>query len=148
MQTIFFQKTRDPYGELSNMYPCAIWFDNREWRSSEHLYQALKFDDFATQEKIRGIPSPMGAAIEGRSTSNKIKNNWVSQMEYVMSTALRAKFTQCQRPREVLLSTEDAWIVELSYKDDYWGSKPDMSGRNRLGHLQMQLRQEMAALGV
>ncbi len=146
-KAIFFMKTRDPYGELSNMYPCKIWFDNRWWDSSEHLYQSFKFLDFETQEKIRLCKSPMAAAFEGRDRRNIIRPDWDLVLEDAMMTAIRPKFAQNKNCKDVLLSTTGRLLVELSFKDDYWGSRPDLSGRNRLGHVLMKHRDELNCFG-
>lgn len=139
-QTIFFQKTKDPYGEFSNFYPSPITYDGRQWSTLEHLYQAFKFEDISIQEKIRVLPSPMGAAIEGRNPNNPMRLNWDEIKEDVMMTCLRAKFEQNPRLKQLLLSTGSQHLAELSYKDHYWGTPPDGSGYNRLGELLMRLR--------
>ena len=143
---IFFCKTKDPYGEFSNFYPSSIQYDGRQWKTLEHLYQALKFEDFSTQEKIRALPSPMGAAIEGRNRNNLMRPGWDEVKEDVMMTCLNAKFEQNPHLKQLLISTGKRWLAELSYKDHYWGTPPDGSGCNRLGVLLMQLRHEFMAL--
>jgi ribA/ribD-fused uncharacterized protein len=137
---IFFCKTKDSFGELSNFYPSPIRFDERVWPTVEHLYQASKFLYIGTQEKIRLLPSPMGAAIEGHNPNNGIRSDWESIKEWCMANALHRKFKQNPHLKQLLLSTEDSYLAELSYKDNYWGTRPDMSGQNRLGQMLMTLR--------
>ena len=108
----------------------------------------MKFHDVAIQEKIRSLGSPMGAAIEGRSRANPIRPDWEQVMEEVMMTCLRAKFEQHPTLKTLLISTYPRTLAELSFKDDYWGTRPDGSGRNRLGHLLMHYRQELITFGV
>lgn len=53
--------------------------------------------------------------------------------------------------QRVLLETGDRPIVELSYKDQFWGAKPEghlLVGVNALGRLLMELRQEIRAGAV
>ena len=59
-----------------------------------------------------------------------------------MKEGLVAKFTQNQNLKNLLLSTGDKKLVEHTTNDDYWGDKGDGSGRNRLGELLMEVRNE------
>ena len=61
-----------------------------------------------------------------------------------MLTALRAKFSQHPQLASLLLSTGGARLVEHTTNDRYWADGGDGTGRNRLGELLMQVRQELA----
>ncbi|EPX57578.1 hypothetical protein D187_004911 [Cystobacter fuscus DSM 2262] len=63
----------------------------------------------------------------------------------VMRDALRAKFTQHPEMRELRLGTGDAKLVEHTENDDYWGDGGDGRGKNMLGRLLMQPRDELRA---
>lgn len=141
--TVYFMKTRDPWGEFSNFYPAKFTLDGVEWITSEHAYQAQKFTDIQIKEKIRNLRSPMAAAIEGRNKNNPIRLDWEEVKEDEMSRILYAKFSQNERLKQVLLSTENRVIVELSYKDSYWGWSNGY-GQNRLGCLLMELRRKLS----
>lgn len=58
-----------------------------------------------------------------------------------MKTGLRYKFIQNLALREKLLGTGDKTIVEHTVNDSYWGDGGDGSGKNRLGHILMELRE-------
>lgn len=60
-----------------------------------------------------------------------------------MKLALRAKFTQHQFLHDLLLSTGDRKLVEHTDKDSFWGDGGDGRGQNKLGHMLMELRQEL-----
>lgn len=60
-----------------------------------------------------------------------------------MLTAVRAKFTQHEDLKQVLLSTGDAILVEHTSNDRYWGDGGDGTGRNALGKILMQVREEI-----
>jgi ribA/ribD-fused uncharacterized protein len=63
-----------------------------------------------------------------------------------MRDALRAKFTQHQNLKELLLSTGDAKIVEASPTDSYWGNatrRDGTEGFNKLGLLLMEIRKTL-----
>ncbi len=62
-----------------------------------------------------------------------------------MTDAVRAKFTQHDELRALLLATGDAKIVEHTVNDSYWGDGGDGSGRNMLGQILMRVREELRA---
>jgi hypothetical protein len=74
-----------------------------------------------------------------------LRKGWESAKDNVMREALRAKFTQHADLRALLLGTDDATLVEHTEKDDYWGDGGNGSGKNRLGQLLMELREQLRA---
>jgi ribA/ribD-fused uncharacterized protein len=62
-----------------------------------------------------------------------------------MLEAVRAKFTQHDGLKAILLGTGDARIVEHTTNDAYWGDGGDGSGENRLGQILMHVREELRA---
>jgi ribA/ribD-fused uncharacterized protein len=50
------------------------------------------------------------------------------------------KFTIHSDIRQILLRTGDSLLVENSPIDYYWGCGADGSGKNRLGHILMEVR--------
>jgi ribA/ribD-fused uncharacterized protein len=59
-----------------------------------------------------------------------------------MREVVRAKFNQHDDIRQILLSTGDAKIVEHTENDSYWGDGGDGSGKNMLGRILMEIREE------
>lgn len=143
MDVIQFYSVDDDFGEFSNFSLHAIELDGRRWPTSEHYFQAQKFDDAAYREKIRKARSPMEAARLGRDRRQKLRRDWESSKDGVMKRALLAKFSQHEDLRTLLLSTGTARLVEHTDNDDYWGDGGDGRGRNRLGMLLMQVRGEL-----
>ena len=95
------------------------------------------------QEKIRQIVSPMDAAIEGRNRQNPLRPDWEEVKDEVMLQALRMKFSQNPKIAKELLATGDAILIEHTRNDDYWADGGDGSGKNKLGLLLMQVRDEL-----
>lgn len=60
----------------------------------------------------------------------------------VMLKAIRAKVEQHSEVKEMLLSTENAILVEHTENDYYWCDGGDGSGKNRLGKILMKVRDE------
>lgn len=63
----------------------------------------------------------------------------------VMLKAIRAKVEQHPEVKEMLLSTENAILVEHTENDHYWGDGRDDLGKNRLGKILMKVRDEWNA---
>ena len=102
-----------------------------------------KFAGTPDEEAVRQAKSPMIAARMGRSRKRPLRKDWESVKDSIMHEAVLAKFTQHADLRETLLGTGDAVIVEHTANDAYWGDGGDGSGRNRLGQILMQVREEL-----
>ena len=107
------------------------------------LFQSQKFLVPQIQEKIRQIASPMDAALEGRNRQNPLRSDWEEVKDEVMLQALRMKFSQNPEIVRELLATGDANIIEHMRNDAYWADGGDGTGKNKLGLLLMQVREEL-----
>ncbi len=141
--TIRFYGVGDAYGELSNFAPYPITLRGKTWPTTEHFFQAQKFEGERDREEIRRAGTPMIAARLGRDRKRKLRRDWESVKIAVMREALDAKFRQHGDLAELLLSTGDAVLVEHTENDDYWGDGGDGSGRNELGRLLMKVREAL-----
>ena len=129
---------------------CDLWKDaSRNLHSYLRLAedQAQKFAGEPDEEEIRRAAKPSLAAGMGRDRKRPLRRDWESVKESVMLEALRAKFTQHEDLQAILLGTGDAVLVEHTANDAYWGDGGDGSGKNRLGRLLMQVRDELRAEG-
>ncbi len=147
-QTIRFYSVGDEFGELSNFAPYPIMLRGKRWPTSEHFFQAQKFESEREREAVRKATSPMLAARLGRDRKRKLRRDWEAVKVAVMREALQAKFRQHADLGALLLATGDALLVEHTENDDYWGDGGDGSGRNELGRLLMALRDELRTLGA
>ena len=95
------------------------------------------------KEEIRQIASPMDAALEGRNRQNPLRPDWEEVKDEVMLQALRMKFSQNPDIAKELLATGDANIIEHTRNDAYWADGGDGTGKNKLGLLLMQVREEL-----
>ena len=141
--TIHFYRVGDAYGCFSNFSPHPIELDGKVWPTSEHYFQAQKFVQSEHAEAVRRAPSPGAAAAIGRERARPLRGDWEDVKDEVMRTAVRAKFTQHADLRAVLLSTGEAYLVERTRNDRYWGDGGDGSGRNMLGRILMEIRGEL-----
>ncbi len=142
---INFYSVSDEFGCFSNFAAYPIRIGGKVWPTSEHYFQAQKFEEERYREEIRRAKSPMIAARMGRDRKRPLRRDWESVKVAVMRDAVRAKFTQHDDIQEILLSTGDAKIVEHTTNDSYWGDGGDGSGKNMLGQILMQVRDELKA---
>ena len=140
MDAIHFYSVGDDFGQFANFAPFPIHLDGERWPTSEHYFQAQKFDAEHYRQEIRKANSPMIAAQLGRSRKVKMRRDWESVKEGIMRVAVLAKFTQHEELRTLLLSTGDAKLVEHTENDAYWGDGGDGSGKNRFGLILMEVR--------
>lgn len=143
----FYRANEKPYGAFSNLFRRAMVFEGREYPTAEHAYQAGKARKEAVREWILSAPSPslVAMAAHGLYTWD-IAPDWSRIKFDRMRDVLRAKFTQHEDLKELLLSTGDARLVEVGRTDNLvnrtWG-EVDGKGLNMLGVLLMEVREEI-----
>jgi N-glycosidase YbiA len=91
----------------------------------------------------RKFAPPNRQARLGRSRKVPIRSDWEQIKDDVMLCAVRAKFAAHSQLRELLLSTGDEEIIEKTTRDYYWGCGTDGTGKNMLGKILMQVREEL-----
>lgn len=142
-----FMRSREAYGDLSNMTGgMPIRVNGIRFQSSEGLYQALKFPNHPElQQRIGDAPGGMAAKRVAYLEDNPaITEGWEHLRYDAMRLALAEKLRQNpQRFAAALEQTGCRPIVEKSYRDQYWGARPEGSrlvGANTLGQLLELLR--------
>ncbi|MBI4860610.1 MAG: NADAR family protein [Candidatus Riflebacteria bacterium] len=121
---IKFYRAADPYGCFSNFSPHRVFLKGKSWPTSEHYFQAQKFPGTEHEEAIRLAPAPKIAAEMGRNRKRPLRPDWEAVKDDIMREVVRAKFTQHQELREILLATGDATLVEHTKNDAYWAGGP------------------------
>jgi ribA/ribD-fused uncharacterized protein len=138
--TIYFYSTTDPHGFLSNFSPHGFHLDGHHWPTVEHYFQAQKFVGTPQEGRIRRAASPKEAKRLGRDRSVPLRPDWESVKDDVMRQAVLRKFETHADLRELLLASGDEELVENAPNDYYWGCGADGSGKNRLGHILIEVR--------
>ncbi|OOE64886.1 hypothetical protein BZG20_13760 [Salinivibrio sp. IB868] len=142
-----FYHSDQPWGEFSNFSRHPVFIDGVIWPTTEHYYQAQKFQSKKHREQIRCAASPMLAkSIAHQLLEQFGRTDWVKVRDSFMLTALRTKFSQHPDLADKLRNTGARLLVELTKNDEYWGDPGDGSGQNRLGQLLMQVRAERAVI--
>jgi ribA/ribD-fused uncharacterized protein len=133
---------RDEYDFLSNFYSVEIEYEGVVFPTVEHAFQAAKTPDIDDRRKIAAAPAPgsakrMGRRVKLRSDREQIKVG-------LMRDLLRIKFSNPDLA-ERLLATGSAELIEgNNWNDTFWGVCRGR-GRNTLGQLLMEVREEIRA---
>jgi len=138
---IYFFTKNDHYYEFSNFSSHGLEVESHYWPTVEHYFQAQKFINTEQYEKIKKSYSPKQAKELGQSRKVAIRSDWDSVKEGVMLFALREKFSN-PKLKALLMKTGKNKLVKNSPYDRYWGCGKDGCGKNRLGMLLMQVRDE------
>jgi ribA/ribD-fused uncharacterized protein len=144
---IKFKFTNAPYGFLSNFSLHPVTFGGRLYKTTEHLYQSMKFQDHDSREQIRAAMTAKESAQLGRTLPGMVAN-WDDIKLDVMRKIIRLKVEQHPVIAKGLLMSGEAELVEDSNKDTFWGRKPTGEGYNWLGVLWMELRKELQNASV
>lgn len=145
LPTIYFYAQTDAYSEFSNFAPYGVAMNGLWWRTVEHYFQAMKFHDTAYREKIRLSNKPKDAKALGMTRKILLRADWEDVKDQIMLDAVRCKFKTHDAPRDSLLGTKQANIVENAPMDAYWGCGPDGQGLNKLGKILMTVREELVS---
>jgi N-glycosidase YbiA len=140
---IRFYSVSEEYGWLSNFYESEFDLDGKTWRTSEHYFQAQKWRGTALEGLIRKQTSPLRAARIGRGRQVRLRSDWEKVKDYVMLSAVRAKFEQNPQLKQLLVATGSAKLIEHTESDAYWGDGGDGSGKNMLGQILEKVRSEL-----
>ena len=146
---IAFKSTKARFGGLSNMAGgYSIRVNDIIIPSAEALYQACRYPLFpAIQQEIIEQNSPMTAKMISRKYLNNTRQDWEEVKYSIMYWVLKVKLSQnYEKFSNVLKETDTKLIVELSSKDKDWAAveieSNKLIGKNALGRLLMQLREE------
>jgi len=144
-----FTKVALPYGWLGNMSPYPIIYNDRTWRTSEALFQALRFDDETIIDQICAEKSPMGAKFKAKANKGKMIVTPLSDKDFEnMEICIKLKVTLHPELIELLKSTGDSVLFEdvssrARGNNLVWGAvlkNGELIGENILGQIWMKIR--------
>lgn len=129
---------------LSNFSAFMVEFADRMFPTSEHAYHWCKFpSDPLKQQAIRVASSAHATFKMAERWKQYRREDWDLVKVAIMTDILRAKADQHEYVRRKLLQTGDRELIENSWRDDFWGWGADRCGRNMLGKLWMEIREEL-----
>lgn len=130
---------RGKYRWLSNFERCEILYKGIIYQSTESAYQAQKTLKISVRHIFAKLDSRESKALAKALT---IRGDWDEIKYDIMSDICRVKFNMPQfKPR--LIDTGEMEIIESNHwGDTYWG-ECDGEGENHLGHIIMDIRDEL-----
>ena len=149
---ILIRRTRDPFGWMGNMSPFPVVYKGTEFRTTEALFQALRFAPGSPViELIRVEKSPMAAKLVAKKHTEQMVVENLSKDDLAnMITCLTLKLEQHPNLKDRLLETGDRIIIEDVTKRRekgtalFWGAALEedgtWTGTNALGKCWMKLR--------
>lgn len=142
-QQIFFHE-QDFY-VLSNFSAFRLNWKGLSFDTSEAAYHWEKFIDPKIKSKILYSTSAHQAFKIAEENRELVREYWKDIKLVVMKDILHAKADQHEYVRRKLLSTGNRELIEDSWRDNFWGWGPSKDGLNMLGHLWMEVREELRA---
>ncbi|TWT55473.1 Swarming motility protein YbiA [Thalassoglobus neptunius] len=150
--TILIRKVREQHGWLGNMSAHPVEWEGKKYRTTEALFQALRFDDPEVVVAIREQKSPMAAKMVAKKHKAQMTVEPMSEDDlFHMRLCLLLKVEQHPELKNRLLETGNEEIIEDCSKRKrgsalFWGAAFDGEkwvGDNQLGKLWMELREEL-----
>jgi len=131
--------------------PFQEWWPTTLFQTSEHAFQAARFMQTApdlAEEVIAARSAHAAWQIKNDSRHRQhaewnIETDGTTLAEKVMLDICRHKLFQHPYVQKQLRRTGNYQIVEDSPVDPFWGWGPNRDGRNALGKIWMQLREEL-----
>ncbi|GAA2465242.1 NADAR family protein [Winogradskya humida] len=144
--TIYFYGAEEvPHGCFSNFSDHGFDLDGLWWPTSEHYFQAQKFEGTRHADLVRRARTPLRAAELGRDPAKLLRRDWERVKDDVMRRAVATKFGAHADIRDILLSTGNEELVEDTTTDHYWGRGRTGNGKNMLGRILMRTRHQLRA---
>jgi len=144
MDEIRFYRASGKYGFLSNLFKCPVHYDDKDFTCSEAAYQYGKPVRTEVAEWLISAPSPhLIAAAAHALFSFDIAPDWNKIKVDRMRDILREKFTQNKNLQKLLLDTGNVILIEDSKTDAFWGVGKNGDGKNTLGTLLMEVRDDL-----
>jgi ribA/ribD-fused uncharacterized protein len=151
---VCIRKVSDEWGIFCNFAHTPLEVEGVMFKSSEELFQLMKFKDAEIVNRIRNNITREGKrCCEVKRTTRSYekehrRDDWGTMVIDAMKFCLQTKYEQSEEFRRKLESTRGLYIVEdqtslPKRNPDAWGVKPcgtEFSGPNLLGRLLMELR--------
>jgi ribA/ribD-fused uncharacterized protein len=146
-QTQVFFYEQDFY-MLSNFSAFNVNVFGRDFQTAEHAYHWKKFCETSTTTsvKIRMARSAHDAFKLAEIHKGERRKDWDSVKLDIMREILKAKVTQHEYVLRKLLATGNRTLTENSWRDNFWGWGEKRDGKNMLGKLWMEIREEISSL--
>ena len=137
-----FKKTKEQWGEFSNMSAFPLNVNGTKVLTSEALYQALRYPHKPELQKlILDQKSPMAAKMKSKPhRKTETHQDFIDNQLEIMEWCVRLKVAQHYYKLAPIMRKAKN-VVEISHKDKFWGAVPlkgnkdVLVGENHLGKI-------------
>ena len=152
MNVILIAKVKEPYGWMGNMSPYPIVYNGENFKTSEALFQCLRFEDKKIVDLIKDQSSPMAAKMIAKKYKSKMVVEPLSEKDLEnMRLVIEIKLEQHPILKQMLLETKESFIVEDCTRRKrgsglFWGAalqNNEWIGCNWLGKIWMEYRKKI-----
>ena len=145
-ECVAIRKVKDPWGIFGNFFPIPIIINNVSFKTSEQLFQLIKFKDEEPVKAVYNANNPKMTTKHWEKTHRR--EDWGKMIVDAMKFCLTQKYEQSEAFRQELERSKGKIIVEdqsgfTKKNPDAWGVKlrdDNYVGPNLLGRLLMELR--------
>ena len=145
-ECVAIRKVKEPWGIFGNFAPTPIILNGVTFKTSELLFQLMKFKEAEPVLAVYNANNPKMTAKHWEKTHRR--EDWGRMIVDAMMFCLTQKYEQNEDFRKELVRSKDKYIVEdqTSFPKktpDTWGVKQqgsDFVGPNLLGRILMELR--------
>ena len=133
---------RGEYAFLSNFREIPVTYQGLTYGSNEAAFQAQKC---MTEEERLPFTEMRPAMSKKAGRRVQFRADWEDVKLSIMEDIVRAKFTQNEDLKQLLLATGDLVLEEgNTWHDTFWGvDVKTREGENHLGRILMRVRQEL-----
>ena len=133
---------RGEYAFLSNFWEVPVTYKGMTYGSNEAAFQAQKC---ITEEEKMEFTQLRPSASKKLGRWVKLRPDWEEVKVGLMEEIVRAKFTQNEELKALLLATGEAYLEEgNTWHDTCWGVDAKTGeGQNHLGKILMKVRGEL-----
>lgn len=153
--SLWFNGVNEPNGWMGNMAPYPITYNGQVWRTSEALFQSMRFNDPLIKGLIQAEESPMAAKMIAKKTiyrKHRVIEPMSPQDIANMEACVLLKFQQHPKIARLLMATGSHHIYEDASNRRgvsalFWGAYRDpknpimpINGQNMMGEILMKVR--------
>ena len=135
---------RGPKNPLSAFYPQKLLWKNVSFISAEQAYQYEKLLFHRVPRSGRNRLLKCHNSHDVKRIANELVrtpcDSWNAIKFSLMSEICELKVRQCKRFRDCLVQTGSSTLIHNTETDSEWGCGIDMNGRNMMGKILMEVR--------
>lgn len=128
---------------LSNFSSHEVIYKGKNYKTAEHAYHCSRYTDTQIISSIISARSSREAWEISQKYKNFQKQGFERNKVDIMKEILLSKYRQHSDVQEALLGSQWKYLEKQHDWDSFWGTGIQSSGKNMLGKIWMEIREEM-----